>query len=361
MNSMAQKIKNAVLTVLIACVLTTAVAVMAGISNPETFTAILNASLGSESSVSQVIKAWIPMTICACGLLFAFRAGLWNIGAEGQIALGAVAAAAVFKMDPGADLAAASMIAAALASVAGGAIWAIVTGWVKTKTGLHEIFTGLGMNFIAQAVVLWLISGPWKKSGASSSVNCTETIHKDLWLPFSDFCGIYSTGFVLTVAAVIFTAVFLKYTKTGLRLKAMRLCPDAAHMYRINIPSYILTITFISGGFAGLAGFFQLSGIFHRLEPSISGNYGYLAIPVVLFSNFNAWIVPFAALFFACITTGAAQLPMEMKTDPAISGVIQGCLVISTLAVQAWHTRKPTMDKQYKYPMEQIDNDKDKT
>lgn len=339
MNSITGKIRNAVITVLLASAVTTIVTVMAGAPAFDTYMKIIKGALGSATTTGLVIQSWIPVTLCACGLLFSFRIGLWNIGVEGQIAMGAIAASAVFRMDSGADLAMASMIAAAMASVAGGAGWAFVSGWIRVKSGVNEIFTGLAMNFMVHGLVLWLIFGPWKKSGGPS-MNGTEILHKDLWLPFSDSCGISPAGIAVTLAAVVFTAVITGYTKAGLRLEAMRTSPYAAHMYKINISSYMLTAIMISGGFAGLAGFFQLSGICHSITPSISGNYGYLALFVVLFSNFNIRVVPFAAFLFACINTGAAQLPLTMKIDPSIAGVIQGCLVISTIAVQTWYSRK---------------------
>jgi simple sugar transport system permease protein len=91
-----------------------------------------------------------------------------------------------------------------------------------------------------------------------------------------------------------------------------------------------------AGGFAGLAGSLQVSGVYHRLIPAISSNYGYLSLLVVMLSNYNIWIVPLVAFFFACLNVGSIQLPMVLQLDSSLSGVIQGALVLATLGVHAW-------------------------
>ena len=97
----------------------------------------------------------------------------------------------------------------------------------------------------------------------------------------------------------------------------------------------ILAMMF-AGGFAGLAGSLQVSGVYHRLIPAISSNYGYLALLVVMLSNYNIWLVPPLAFFFACLNVGSIQLPMMLQLDSSLSGVIQGALVLATLGVHAW-------------------------
>ena len=100
----------------------------------------------------------------------------------------------------------------------------------------------------------------------------------------------------------------------------------------------LLAMIFV-GAFSGIAGGLQVSGIYHRLIPAISSNYGYLALLVVMLSNYNIWLVPLVALFFACLNVGSIQLPMVLQLDSSLSGVIQGALVLSTLGVQAWFKR----------------------
>lgn len=344
MNDKSEKFKESLITLALAIGFTTIVIILSGAPALETYSLIIKGSLGSKAKFGQVLQAWIPLTLCACGLLYTFRIGLWNIGVEGQVVAGAIAATAVFRLDMTGSSPVLMMTAAAIAAILGGAVWAFFSGYLKIKSGVNEIFAGLGMNFVAQGLILWLIFGPWKRPGVAS-MSGTEMLPSELWLPFSAFFRISPIGLAGAIAAVIFTAIFLGYTRSGLRLKAMGCNPDAAHMYRINVSSYMLLAMLLAGGFAGLAGFFQLTGVYHSLIPTISSRYGYLALLVVMVSNFNPWLSPVVAFLFACLNVGAIQLPMVMKIDSSLAGVIQGSLVLSTLGVQAWHTWKTNKDK----------------
>lgn len=339
-----EKAKEVLITIVLAIALTTLVIILSGAPALETYMHIIKGSLGSKAKLGQVIQAWIPLTLCACGLLYTFRIGLWNIGVEGQIVIGAIAATAIFRMDMNAANPLLTMTAAFVAAVIGGALWAFFSGYLKIRSGVNEIFAGLGMNFVAQGLILWLIFGPWKRPGIAS-MSGTEMLPQDLWLNFSSFFRISPEAFFGTILIVLFTAVFLGYTKAGLKLKAMGCNPGAAHMYRIDISAFMLLAMLFAGGFAGIAGFFQVSGVYHSLIPTISSKYGYLALMVVMVSNFNPWVSPFVAFFFACLNVGAIQLPMVMKIDSSLAGVIQGSLVLSTIAVQAWHAWKMNKEK----------------
>ena len=125
----------------------------------------------------------------------------------------------------------------------------------------------------------------------------------------------------------------------GLQFRAVAHNQDAAYLFGLKPAGLMLLAMIFAGGFSGVAGGLQVSGIYHRLIPAISSNYGYLALLVVMVSNYNIWIVPMVALFFACLNVGSIQLPMVLQLDSSLSGVIQGALVLSTLGVQAWFKR----------------------
>ncbi len=98
----------------------------------------------------------------------------------------------------------------------------------------------------------------------------------------------------------------------------------------------MLLAMMFAGGFAGIAGTIQVTGVYHRLLPAISSNYGYLALLVVMLANYNVWVAPGVAFFFACLNVGSIQLPLVLQLDSSLSGVIQGTLVLATLGVHAW-------------------------
>ncbi|MBI9082098.1 MAG: ABC transporter permease [Desulfobacterales bacterium] len=318
---------------------TAAILAAAGAPPTAAFVQILKGSLGSWSKFGHVIKAWIPLTLCAAGLLFTFRIGLWNIGIEGQVILGAVMTTAVMRAGTASLDADLVLIMAFAAGAAGGALWAIAAGLLKTHGGVHEIFAGLGLNFVAQGLALWLIFGPWKRPGVAS-MSGTEVFPRSLWLFQFTGLRISPVGLALAVGAIVVTAMVLGRSRMGLNLRAIGSNPRAAVLFGLRPSRFMVLAMAFAGCLAGLAGSVQVAGVYHRLIPSISSNYGYLALLVVMLANYNVWAVAPIALFFACLNVGSIQLPMVLRLDSSLSGVIQGALVLATLAVQAWRAHK---------------------
>jgi simple sugar transport system permease protein len=124
-----------------------------------------------------------------------------------------------------------------------------------------------------------------------------------------------------------------------LNLKAIGNNSKAAFIFGLKPDRYMILAMIFAGGFAGLAGSLQVSGVYHRLLPAISSNYGYLALLVVMLSDYKIRLVPLVAFFFACLNVGSIQLPMVLQVDSSLSGVIQGALVLATLGVNAWRKR----------------------
>jgi simple sugar transport system permease protein len=279
------------------------------------------------------------LTLCACGLLYSFRIGLWNIGVEGQVMMGAVMATAVLRLGVGKDMPALYLGMSFLLGAAGGAVWAAIAGFLKTKGGVNEIFSGLGLNFVGQGIILWLIFGPWKRSGIAS-MSGTELFPRELWLSFLPELRLSPLALAFALTALVVTALLLGHTHMGLNLKAIGNNKNAAYLYGLKPDRYMAIAMIFAGGFAGLAGSFQVAGVYHRLLPAISSNYGYLALLVVMLANYNIWVTPVVAFFFACLNVGSIQLPLMLELDSSLSGVIQGSLVLATLAMLAWRKHR---------------------
>ena len=324
--------------------------IIAGAPPLEAYYHLFLGSLSSWVKFTHVVKVWIPLTLCACGLLFTFRIGLWNIGVEGQVMIGSVFTTWALRAggdspDMGPVFIVLSLAAAAL----GGALWAAVAGFLKTKGGVNEIFAGLGLNFVAQGIVLWLIFGPWKQPGVAS-MSGTETFPATLWLNAPALLRIPPVALALVVAALVATGLMLRYTRIGLDLKAVGRNPGAAFLYGLK-PSRLMVLAMLfAGGFAGLAGNLQVTAVYHRLIPAISSNYGYLALLVVMLANYNIWLVAPVAFFFACLNVGSIQLPMMLQLDSSLGGVIQGALVLATLGMHGWRRIKQTQAEGHAVP-----------
>ncbi len=338
-----QRTRETAFTLVVVSLFTIAILMMTGTPPLAAFLALYKGSLGSWIKFSHVVKSWIPLTLCGCGLLFTFRIGLWNIGVEGQVMLGAVFSTWVLRQGVGSDIPAFFFLGLSLAAAfLGGGLWAVLAGLLKTKGGVHEIFAGLGMNFVAQAMILWLIFGPWRRSGVAS-MSGTELLPRELWLSYIPSLRLSPVSLGLVLAVMVLTLLLLRYTRVGLCLKAIGSNSRAAVGFGMQPKGYLLLALLLAGGLAGLAGSLQVSGVYHRLLPAISSNYGYLALLVVMLANYNIWLVPGVAFFFACLNVGSIQLPMVLKVDSSLSGVIQGALVLSALGVHAFRSRRPVI------------------
>jgi simple sugar transport system permease protein len=328
------QLREILLTVVVVVVFTSLLLIISGAPPLEAYYQLFLGSLSSWVKFTQVIKVWIPLTLCACGLLFTFRIGLWNIGVEGQVMMGSVFTTWALRagVDGPADMGPVFIILSLSASALGGALWAAVGGFLKTKGGVNEIFAGLGLNFVAQGIVLWLIFGPWQQPGVAS-MSGTETFPTGLWVNAPALLRIPPVALALVVGALVATGLMLRYTRIGLDLKAVGRNPSAAFLYGLK-PSRLMVLAMLfAGGFAGLAGNLQVTAVYHRLIPAISSNYGYLALLVVMLANYNIWLVAPVAFFFACLNVGSIQLPMMLHLDSALGGIIQGALVLATLGV----------------------------
>ena len=166
----------------------------------------------------------------------------------------------------------------------------------------------------------------------------TEVFSKELWLPSIRWLPLSPVSVLIAIIAILITAVLLNRARIGLFFKAIGHNSTAAFLYDLKPNKYMLIAMMCAGGFAGLAGSLQISGVYHRLLPSISSNYGYLALMVVMLANYKIWLVPAVAFFFACLNVGSIQLPMMLQLDSSLSGVIQGVLVLAGLIINYFHS-----------------------
>ncbi len=327
----------AALPVALALIFAALLLLLANASPLDAFKLLVEGAFGTAGKISDTLMAWVPLVLCSAGLLITFTAGLWNIGVEGQIVFGAIAAAWVAReVSAPAGL---LVPLALLAGILGGAAWGLVVGVLRTFGRVNEIFGGLGLNFVATGLTIYLIIGPWKRAGIASTSG-TEPFLRDAWLPTLEGVRLAPAAIALAIVAVIVVYVLLRGTLFGLRLKAVGKNMQSAFLLGIPTTRYMLTAFALCGGLAGLAGAVQATGFHHKLVPAVSGGYGYLGILVALLAGFRAaWIAPIA-LFFAMITIGSTQLQLRLNLDSSLGGVLQGVLVLFVLLAQGWQARR---------------------
>ncbi len=325
--------------VLLAFLFTVAVLVLAGAPPFQAFDQLARGAFGSVDNISNVMVAWVPLLLSTAGLLVTFAAGLWNIGMEGQITLGAIFATGVLRMVQGSGLPPAVMILLAImAGAIGGALWAGLAGALKTFGGVNEIFGGLGLDFVATAITLWLIFGPWKRPGIGS-MSGTVPFPQEMWMPTLPHLRLSVWALLIGILGTVVVFLMLQGTYFGLRLKAVGRNKRAANLSGIRTARYMMNAFLICGVFAGVAGAIQVTAVYHRLIPSISSNYGWLGLLVAMLINYQAvWAAP-VSLFFAALNIGSIQLPIVLKLDSALSGVLQGALVLAFLMMEGARRR----------------------
>ena len=324
---------------ILALLLTTLLMLAAGAPPLEAYANIIKGALGSLDRITKVLVSWIPLLLTTAGLLVTFTAGLWNIGVEGQIVLGAIASTWVLRLLQESTIASGWIILlSVLAGMVGGALWASLAGALKTFGGVNEIFGGLGLNFVATALTLWLIFGPWKRPGVGS-MSGTQPFPERLWLPQIPNYNLSLWALGLAVAAIVVVYFLLQGTYFGLRLKAVGKNFKAARLLGIPTWQHMMSAFVLCGLMAGAAGAMQVTAVYHRLIPSISSGYGYLGLLVAMLVNYQAlWAAP-VALFYAALNIGSIQLPIVLKMDSSLSGVLQGVLVLFVLMAEGLRQR----------------------
>ena len=323
----------------LALLFTTIILRLAGAPPLDAFANIISGSIGSVRKWSDVLVSWVPLVLTAAGLLITFSAGLWNIGVEGQITLGAISTTWMLRLLQDSGLPPLVIILLSiLAGMAGGALWAALAGALKTFGGVNEIFGGLGLNFVATALTLFLIFGPWTRPGVGS-MSGTEPFDASLWLPVMPALRLSPWALLLAVAAVVGVYYLLQNTYFGLRLKAVGKNHRAAYLLGVPTWQYMMFSFLLCGALAGAAGAMQVTAVYHRLIPSISSGYGYLGLLVAMLGNFQALWTALVALFFAALNIGSIQLPIRLQLDSSLAGVLQGMLVLFVLLMQGARRR----------------------
>ena len=293
-------------------------------------------STGSPGKLADTFMAWVPLALAGAGLVVTFAAGLWNIGVEGQIIAGAIAASWVARDVPGPAVVLIPLIL--LAGMVGGALWALVAGILKTRGGVNEIFGGLGLDFVASGVAIYLVIGPWQREGGASTSG-TDLFRPEAWFPAVGTTSLVPLAVGLAIVAVVVVYFLMRGTMFGLRLKAVGRNQASARVMGIPTDRFVLGAFALCGALAGLAGAIQATGVQHKLVPAVSGGFGFLAILVVLLAGFRAaWIAPIA-LFFAGVSIGSTQLQLRLNLNSALGGIIQGVLVLFVILAGGWQQR----------------------
>ena len=319
--------------VLMSILATTLLLVLVGGSPALTFSALFDGAIGTSDRLLSMMAFWVPLLLCASGLLVTFTAGLWNIGVEGQMIMGALGSswvalkvAAVYPAIPGWTI----LIMEIVAAMVFGALWSVLAGILKTRGGVHEIFGGVALNNLAIIATNYLISGPWQPP-EGGTFRGTQPFPSHALFPLLGDSRFSPLTLVLALVVLGLVAMSLRGTSWGLRLKALGKNPRSAFLLGVPSERETLTAMLVCGAAAGLAGSVRVLSWFDSLRQSISGGIGFLAILIVLLAGMRPLWTLLIALLFSALLTGGTTVQLRTQLKASLSGIIQGTLVLFVL------------------------------
>jgi simple sugar transport system permease protein len=295
------------------------------------YRALFRGSIGSVNAISETLFAATPLLLAGLGLALGFQAGLFNIGAQGQMIMGAIVATyvGIYVTAPGFV----HIPLTLLAGILGGMIWGGIPGLLKARTGAHEVITTIMFNFIALYFIQWILTtpglqDPGRENPVSAAIAETARLPKLFGSSYR-----VTIGFLIALAAVFFVHWLLYRSSVGFEFRAVGSNPQAGKYAGMNVAVVVTLAMAIAGGLAGMAGANQIMALDpYKASPALAGFVGFDAITVALLGRSNPIGVMWAAILFGALSAGgremagAAQVPIDLVV------VLQALIVIFVAA-----------------------------
>ncbi len=308
-----------------ALILGSLIFLIVGTSPLTAYGAMLSSALGKASGIRQVIKTAVPLLGTALALAPCFRMKYWNIGAEGQITMGAMFAT-YFALHFGKTWSSLPLLVVmGLAAIVGGAIWAVIPAIFKARWGTNETLFTLMMNYIAIGIVGWLQGGPWEGKPGSQII---PNFEKAAVLP--KLFGVH-IGWIIVLLLVAFMFVYMKYTKQGYEIAVLGESENTARYAGMNVGRVTRRTAALSGAICGLVGFMVASGANQTLHSGVAAGVGFTAITVTWLSQLNPFGMIAIAFMLGVLGKGASGLQTSLGIPASISDMITGIILLCML------------------------------
>ena len=328
---------RAILFSLIALAVLSLLLVLTGHPPLPALSALVSGAFGSGYAVASTVVRAVPLALAGLAVAVAFRAGLLNIGAEGQLLIGACAATAtgVFLLDVPRLVAVPLLLGAGALAGAG---WAFIAAELRRRFGVLEVISTIMLNFVALSITGWLVRGPLQEP--------THIYPQSASLPPSQQLPMLIPGTRVHVGLVVVVLlaaglwVWLRESASGFRLRAAGANPlAAASAGQISVSRTTLLAFLISGALAGLAGSVELSGVTYALYENFSPGYGYTAIAVALLARLNPLAVLGTALMFGALEAGASAMQRNAAVPSVVVSVVEAALILLVIATDRLQSR----------------------
>ncbi|NTU71123.1 MAG: ABC transporter permease [Coriobacteriia bacterium] len=325
----AIRVATPFISVFIALLVGSLVILASGESPVAAYSAMFSGAFGGWRQIGETLLRATPLVFTGLAVSYGFRAGLFNIGAEGQLFLGGLAAAFVGLAVAGLPILV-SLPIVLFAAFLAGAAWAFIPALMKARLGAHEVITTMMFTYIGRYLVSFLVNGPLRAEGSipqTTELPVTSQLPRisDL-LPFLGSSRAH-TGILLGVVAALVVWLVLKYTVMGYEARAVGFNPAAAQTAGISVARTTITSLCISGGLAGLAGAAEVMGVHYRLFDQFSSGFGFTGIAVALLAKNNPFGVIAAAILFGSLSAGAGTMQLEAEVSQKVIAIIQGTII----------------------------------
>ncbi len=290
------------------------------------YASMIKGAFGTLYRFKETIIKTIPLVITSLGIGIAFKMKFWNIGAEGQIFMGAFAAAYFALNYPDLPIGLMLPIMAVAGFVAGG-IWALIPAFFKAQFGTNETLFTLMMNYIALKWITYLQYGPWKDPKVSGFPLIAKFSENGI-LP--KFLGIH-IGWIIMLLLVVIVHVYMKYTKSGYEVAVVGESENTARYAGMNIKKIIITSVLIGGGLCGLAGMIQASGVNQTLGIEVTSGIGYTAIITTWLGQLSAPVILVVSFLFSVLLQGGSYIQTAFQIPAAVAQLIQGLILFFVL------------------------------
>lgn len=285
---------------------------------------LIKGAMGNLGSFGETIIKTTPLIFTGLGVTFAYRCGMFNIGAEGQLMMGALGGSTWFALTFSGLPRFLLLLLSFFCAFLFGAFWGAIPGYLKAKRGLNEIINTILLNYVAIQFVSWAIKGPLREQGPFPQ---TPMLIESVWLTRILPRTRIHTGIFIALVCVVFVHYFLFHTAYGYKLRVVGNNRHAAEYAGINVPLNFILSMMISGGLAGLAGACDIFGIQHRLIDGFSSGYGFDGIAVALVSQLNPFGVILTSFLFGALRTGANTMQRAVGIPTSIVDIIQGLII----------------------------------
>lgn len=344
-GAMLMEVCITLLSIVLAVLVGALVMVCFGYNPWEAYSALMKGAFGTLAAFTSTLTKSVPIMLTGLAVAVAFKCGVFNIGAEGQLLMGSLFAgiAGIYITFLPSVL---HIPVTLLASIVGGMLWAFVPALMKQKFKVNVVIGTIMFNYIAQFFVQYMILGPMKADGVATATNPlqeTALLPKLLSSP-----NVLNLGYIVAIAAAFAMYYLMQHTTKGYEMRAVGINPTASKWNGINVEQNMFLALVVSGALAGLAGGIEVTGTVGKVVVGASSGYGFNGIPVALIAHNNPIIIIFSSLLLAAMKTGSMLMQTSAGVSKNVVDMVQGFIIVFLCAeyVFRYYIRKILAKKQ---------------